>query len=377
MNKPLNIGLNLLYMNRKLSGGSITYGINLVNELVQIDQKNNYTIYVNKDCTDLPIVLGPNFTVVIVPFHNKYVYVRYLWEQLIFPFYLIGKRLDVVHSLGYVGPIFCWPKHLVSILDLNYKRHAESMSKSKKILLGAMVKVMSRVAKRIITISNFSKREISSGLNVNENLIDVTLLSGSNDKTNKEISDFNPKQQYRIVGDYIIAFGSPSSHKNIMGLLAAFAEVVKSFENTTLVLVGHQHNNQELSEEIERLDLKGSVLFTGFVPDEHIYPLLKAAKLFIFPSFYEGFGIPLLDAQAVGVPVVSSNAASLPEVGGESAVYFDPYQIQEMSQAIISVLDNEDLAKELILKGTINRQKFSWKNTAVNTLKIYEKYAVS
>jgi hypothetical protein len=155
------IGINLLYMNRKFTGGSITYGVNLVNELVKLDSFNSYVIYVNKDCKDLPLFLGSNFKFRVIPFYNKIVYVRYFWEQVIFPFIVLFDNLDVLHSLGYVGPLFCPSSHIVSILDLNYKRHVDSMSLSKRILFGFMVRMTSYFSSKIITISNFSKNEIT------------------------------------------------------------------------------------------------------------------------------------------------------------------------------------------------------------------------
>ncbi|WP_198342324.1 glycosyltransferase family 4 protein [Pedobacter psychrophilus] len=373
MKKKLNIGLNLLYMNRKLSGGSITYGINLVNELALLDNYNNYIIYLNKDCENLPIKIGENFKKKILPFHNNYVYVRYFWEQLLFPFYLLNQNLDVLHSLGYVGPVFCPAKHIVSILDLNYKRHTESMSAFKRVLLGTMVKLMSIFSKSIITISNFSKEEIANELHVEKNKIIVTLLSGSSDVSYVDNSlELDLEGIYEIENEYIISFGSPSSHKNILGLISAFSIFNAKYSQYNLILVGHQHNNSELQEKIINLKLEDKVKFTGFVPDEHIFPLLKNAKLFVFPSFYEGFGIPLLDAQSAGVAVVSSNAASLPEVGGDSALYFDPNNVKEMASKFEMVLNDNDLSNRLIEKGFANRAKFSWHNTAKQTLQVYK-----
>ena len=370
MSKSRTIGINLLYMNRRFSGGSITYGINLVNELIKLDTINNYIIYVNKDCKDLPILTSPNFKVKVIPFYNKVVYVRYFWEQILFPFYLLKDNLDVLHSLGYVGPVFCPTKHVVSILDLNYKRHSESMSFSKKILLGSMVKLMSIFSNKIITISEFSKNEIAEGLKVKENKITVTHLSGSNDNHKNE-STLDIKPLYNIQSDYIIAFGSPSSHKNIIGLISAFSNVSKKYNDIILLLVGHQHNNNELQDYIVSLNLKGKVQFTGFVPDEHIFPLISASKLFVFPSFYEGFGIPLLDAQSARTPVACSNAASLPEVGRDGALYFNPYDTVEMESVMMKILQDDLLRENLIKKGSINRSGFSWKITAEKTLECY------
>jgi glycosyltransferase involved in cell wall biosynthesis len=370
MSQSRTIGINLLYMNRRFSGGSITYGINLVNELIKLDTINNYIIYVNKDCKDLPILTSPNFKVKVIPFYNKVVYVRYFWEQILFPFYLLKDNLDVLHSLGYVGPVFCPTKHVVSILDLNYKRHSESMSFSKKILLGSMVKLMSIFSNKIITISEFSKNEIAEGLKVKENKITVTHLSGSNDNHKNE-STLDIKPLYNIQSDYIIAFGSPSSHKNIIGLISAFSNVNKKYNDIILLLVGHQHNNNELQDYIVSLNLKGKVQFTGFVPDEHIFPLISASKLFVFPSFYEGFGIPLLDAQSARTPVACSNAASLPEVGRDGALYFNPYDTVEMESVMMKILQDDLLRENLIKKGSINRSGFSWKITAEKTLECY------
>jgi glycosyltransferase involved in cell wall biosynthesis len=365
------IGINLLYMNRKLSGGSITYGINLVNELSILDNFNNYVIYVNKDCVDLPIVIGKNFIIKVIPFNNNTVYVRYFWEQLLFPFILLFEHLDVLHSLGYVGPLFCPSKHIVSILDLNFKRHANSMSFLKRILLGSMVRLMSYFSTKIITISNFSKNEICSVLNIKPDKIIVTHLSGSNDQYNNSENFIDIKSMYNINTDYIIAFGSTSSHKNIQGLIVAFSKLIITHNNHNLILVGHQHSNEELNKLIFDLNLTDKVFFTGFVPDEHVFPLIKASSLFIFPSFYEGFGIPLLDAQSLGVPVASSEAASLPEVGKEGALYFDPNNITEMMRVMKNILENINTSKELIQKGFINRSNYSWRKTAQLTLDNY------
>ncbi len=358
MKQPRTIGINLLYMNRRLSGGSITYGINLVNELMKLDTVNNYMIYVNKDCIDLPILTRPNFKIKVIPFYNKIVYVRYFWEQFIFPFYLLKDKLNLLHSLGYVGPVLCPTKHIVSILDLNYKRHAESMSFSKKILLGSMVKLMSVFSNKIITISEFSKKEICEALNVKNEKVTVTQLSGSNDKNENEIN-VDVKTTYNIQSEYIIAFGSPSSHKNIMGLVSAFSSLEKKHNDIILILVGHQHNNKELQDYIISVNLKNKVIFTGFVPDEHIFPLINGSKLFVFPSFYEGFGIPLLDAQSAGTPVACSTAASLPEVGGDGSLYFNPYNIAEMESVMSKILQDDILRQNLIKKGLLNRSDYN------------------
>jgi glycosyltransferase involved in cell wall biosynthesis len=137
--------------------------------------------------------------------------------------------------------------------------------------------------------------------------------------------------------------------------------------------VGHQHSNEELNKLIIHLNISDKVFFTGFVPDEHVFPLIKASNLFVFPSYYEGFGIPLLDAQSLCVPVACSNAASLPEVGQDGALYFDPNNIVEMTEIMKSILENSNISKGLIEKGLNNRSNYSWCKTAHITLDSYQK----
>ena len=373
MQASKKIGLNLLYMHQKFTGGSTTYAVNLIKELSKIDSANKYIIYINKDCIKLPFKVGPNFKVRVIPFRNKNVFIRYFWEQAIFPFLLIRDRLNLLHSPGYVGPVFCPVPHIVSILDLNYKRHKESMSLSKRILLGLMVEIMSKLSKHIITISNFSKKEIIKVLNIKEHKITVTLLSGSNDDHSSNES-VNLNQIYKINSKYIIAFGGYSAHKNMPGLIAAFKPIADKVSDLQLVLVGNQHNNSELQEKINNLNLNGRVIFTGFVPDAHVLLLLQKSLLFVFPSFYEGFGIPLLDAQSVKVPIASSNAGSLPEVGGSGALYFDPNNTTQMTDTITNILENPQLSENLIKQGCLNREKFHWAVTAEQTLSCYNTF---
>ena len=367
--KKIKIGLNLLFIRSSTTGGSATYAINLVNALSDIDKENQYIVYLNKNCTELPLFLGQNFIKKIIPFDSTNPIKRLFLEQIIFPFYLFKENLNVLHSLGYHGPILSKAPHIVSILDLNFIRH-KHMSKIHSLFLGIMVKIMTKTAKHIITISEFSKKEIIQNLSVFDKNVTVTLLSGSNDKKNS-ISNIDIKKIYKIKKKYIIAFGSNGSHKNIDQLIYAFNEVRKSNFDYQLVLVGYQHKASLLSKIVDELYLNEKVIFTGFVPFEHVFSLIKKSNLFVFPSFYEGFGIPLLDAQACGIPIASSNAGSLPEVGNNGCIYFDPADTQEMISVIKKIIDNPKVACQLVSEGSKNRSNFSWHNTAAETLKCY------
>jgi glycosyltransferase involved in cell wall biosynthesis len=366
------IGLNLLFLNPKLVGGSTKYGINLLRELSLIDKRNTYYVYINKGSIDLMPELGSNFVLRVLNFEYSSVFLRYFWEQIILPFYVFKDKIDLLHSLGYVIPLMTTTKSLVSILDINYRGHSNNMSLVKRLMLGLMVNLSALFAKKIITISEFSKSQIIKYVKVNPNKVIVTLLSGSNDfQLGAKVNTKLIFEKYEIDTDYIIAFSSPSLHKNIERLIEAVSSILNNDLNLKLLLVGHQDKSGNIKNIIVNQHLSDKVVFTGFVPDDYINPLLTHARVFVFPSLYEGFGIPLLDAQACGVPVVSSNAGSLPEVGGSDVMYFDPYDINEMKQSIFNVLYDNFLAEFIVKKGLENRSQFNWKKTAQNTLKIY------
>lgn len=364
------IGINLLYINPKLAGGSVTYALKFLEELSKIDSETEYIVYINKDCEKINFVSGSNFRLKILNFRYTSVYKRYIWEQFILPFYIFRDKISLIHSLGYVTPLLTFKPKIVSILDINYRGHSGNMSFHKRILLGTMVNLSATFSKRIITISEFSKQQITKFTGTSGNKILVTLLSGSNDDELGELHEI--KTKYNIDSEYLVAFSSPSPHKNIRRLIQAFKIISFKRPDLKLVLIGHQNKNEALLEVIQQNNLLEKIIFTGFVPDEDIFSLINSAKIFVFPSLYEGFGIPLLDAQKCRVPVVSSNAGSLPEVGGDSVLYFNPTDILDISDKIATVLDNNKMAEILIADGIVNRKKFSWAKTASETFVLYK-----
>jgi len=367
------IGINLLFINPKLAGGSVTYAKKMVASISLLDTKTEYYIYIHQDFNLNDLSLGKNFIVRLLPFTYSSVYWRYLWEQLVLPFYLEKDKVDLLHSLGYVTPILTRKTKVVSILDINYQGHGGKMKFFKRILLGLMVNLSARFSKKIITISHFSKNQIVKYTKTDPNKIIVTYLSGSNDMPfrGKNISEKILKK-YNLVDPYLIAFSSPSPHKNIENLLFAFKILITEYSNIKLLLVGHKDKSESIKKVIYNEGLVNNVIFTGYVPDEEVIPLITGAKVFVFPSRYEGFGIPILDAQMCQIPIASSNAGSLPEVGGKSVSYFDPESPKEMAAAIMIFFENEEYTEQSILSSIVNRNLFSWDKTAQETIQVYQ-----
>lgn len=366
----MNIGLNLLYIIPGQNGGTQTYAESLIKAFAALDTKDEFTIFVSEEGAALTLPKQANFRKVVCPVRAMRREARYVYEQLVFPRFLSGFKLDVLHSLGYVCPLYPPCRSVVTIHDLNYLMPWHGMSRSKRLFLGWFVRQSARRADAVLTVSQFSKSEIRHFLQVPEAKITVT-AEGAREQTFLPPAAWEGlSAQYGIVGPYLMAFGSLTENKNILALIRAFAGI-QSQVPQTLLLAGHMAPGPELQAEIKALGIAGRIKITGYVPDDHVMPLLEHADLFVFPSLYEGFGLPALDAQTAGVAVACSTAASLPEVAGKGAVFFDPSSPEDMSRVLRECLTDRVQRAALVEQGTANVARFSWEKTARRTLEVY------
>ena len=370
----MRIGLNLLYIIPGHNGGTQTYAESLITALAALDTEDEFTVFVSEEGRSLELPQQPNFSQVVCPIRAARREARYAYEQLVFPRLLRSYGLDLLHSLGYVCPLHPPCRSLVTIYDLNYLTPWHGMSRSKQLFLGWFVRQSARHANGIVTASWFSKGEIQRHLHVPESRITVIpggprqqapLMPGGRD----EIA-----ARYGVTGPYLLAFGSLSGNKNIPSLIRAFAGIKEQVPHT-LLLVGHMTPGPDLQAEIAALGVGDRIKITGYVPDAHVMPLLEGADLFVFPSLYEGFGLPILEAQMAGVAVASSTAASLPEVAGDGAALFDPLSVDDMSRVLQDCLLDPRRRAALIEKGRANVARFSWERTAAETLDCYHRSA--
>lgn len=366
----MRIGVNLLYLLPGVVGGTETYARSLLRELVGLDPANEFVLFVNRESRDVDIVSGPNVTVVHCPVSARRRGVRYAYEQAVLPVQVARAHLDVLHSPGYVGPVLHGCPHVVTVHDLIYVGFKEYMGTKRRVALRVFVRASARRAQRVITVSNNSRAQILDDMGLSPEKV-VTIPLASRDVDRDASNDAAVLERYRIERPYAIAFGSLSPSKNIDRLVEAAAEAM-SATDWRLVVVGHVAGNGAVASTIARLGIAGKVILTGYVPDEHVLPLMANAGLFVFPSLYEGFGLPVLDAQAMGVPVASSHAASLPEVAGAGAVFFDPRSVDEMARALRRCILDEPTRERLITAGRANAAKYSWENVARQTLRVYE-----
>jgi len=219
---------------------------------------------------------------------------------------------------------------------------------------------------RIIAISDQTKKDLITIYNVPDEKIDVIYHGPSFSREN--VLQNNYPNEY---GDYILYVGYRSGYKNFENFCKALPKVLKSFPNLTIVIVGGREFTSNEKSMIKKEHLVRNMIHLENVSENKLISLFKHANAFVFPSKYEGFGLPLLEAFICGTPVVCSNRSSLPEVGGDAPIYFDPEDISDISKAILLVLNSSEVQSEMVRKGFLQLNKFSWEKTINSTLECY------
>jgi glycosyltransferase involved in cell wall biosynthesis len=374
--RPLRIGLNLLYLVPGVVGGTETYARSLVGALAGLDGEEDYRLYVNEETADAGLFDGLDVEVVPCAVRAASRPARYAYEQLRLPRRLRRDDIDLLHSLGYVGPLVLPCPHVVTIHDLIYVGFRDHMSARRRHALRLFVRATARRAARVITVSESSRRELMDDIGLDRARVTV-IHEASRDVDPASLpADPTVVERYGLADRYIVAFSSLSPSKNIASLVDAYAEIASEVVES-LVLIGHLPPDSGVRAQIDALGLGNRVTVTGWVPDDDVLPLIGRAALFAFPSLYEGFGLPVLDAQAMGVPVVCSSAASLPEVAGSGALFVDPRSVSDMADGLRRVLADDELRSELVIKGRANVDRFSWHQAAVETQAVYREVATS
>lgn len=344
--------------------GSNQYAYELIKAIYQLDHKNEYTLYLSTPpLPDLPPERKN--------WHYQTMGPRKLWNIFGLPRALFKEKPDLVFNPGHYSPIFSPAPLVVSIMDLGHLRFPEQFTKPIYGKLKFWTRFSLNRAKHIFAISQSTKNDIIKYYQTEASKITVTYLGYDKKRFNPEIREEKTKKvkkKYKIKGDYLLFLSTLKPNKNIEGLLEAF-RLLKNQE-LSLVIAGRKGwLFTTIFVKVNELNLGKRVIFTDFVPEEDVPALMKGAKVFILPSFWEGFGIPLIEAMAVGTPVVTSQAGSLPEVVGEAGVVVDPHDFKAIAKGIEKAIERKD---ELMKKGFKQIEKFSWEKCAQKTIEVLE-----
>lgn len=365
----MKIGLNAVCLDEKNSGLTEHF-LNLVENILKLDSVNEYTIYFSKDYNFLKYEFFQKAKCVRTPLpaYNtlmRSVVGRFYWRKR-----TREDNIDIFHTSYFPVPGGLESKLVVTIHDLRHMKCATTSKLryyySRCILPGMMEKV-----RKVITVSDFIKDEIVDLLGVSEEKVRV-IHNSYNSKFRKiegrEELDVKRRELF-LPAHYILTVSRMEPRKNLEGLIRAFMSLKRGKDiEHKLVIVGVNEGDVAQSVKFDG----DEVMFTGYVSPDDLPLIYNLADLFVFPSYYEGFGIPVLEAMACGTPVISSNTSAMPEVVGDAGVLFDPHRKEEIAETIFRVLSDESLRQQMILKGLERVKDFSWERAARETIRVYE-----
>ena len=354
------------------------YASQLIRHLFEIDKKNQYVLFFDRRVNDRDISQYKKAKVEIkyFPFHQYKKFLPGIYSEMLITASLKKEKLDVFHSPKHSIPSTYRNKNLITVHDLATFKHPKLFSRKR---ISQSKKALSATLKRcqkIIAVSESTKNDLNEIFKIPKRKIEVVyngldriFFSPPREEEMRKVLN-----KYKVKGKYILFLGTLEPRRNIPRLLEAYASLKrKESLDYQLVLAGKEGwLASEFKQMVSDFDLRKEVIFTGYVPPKELNSLIRKAEIFVSPSIYEGFGMPVIEAMACGVPVITSNVSSLPEIAGEAALFVSPYDIGGLAGTIRRLLRDKKLQVELKEKGQKQARQFSWPKCAQETLKVYE-----
>ena len=348
---------------------------------------NNFLKSCTKDKQDWEFILfGNQYTEICHDATNiKKIFIpeflTFWWDQVQLPYNLKKEKIDVFLTPYFKAPLFCSCKLVLIINDLiplfsqKYKSLRNFIN---RVYFEGLMKAATLKADKIIAISNYTKKDILQKFRLPEWKIEVVYLNVDENYRPSKSNYDQLKYKYGISKQFILYFGNFNPHKNVSFLLKAYSGLPRKIKNKFELVLGGKKDSHciALEKRARQLEIENNVIFTGFIPEEDLPTIYSAASLFVFPSLYEGFGLPPLEAMACGTPVIVSNTTSLPEVVGDAGILVESNDTDKLSQAILSILFNTKLQVELRKKGLSRAKKFTLYRTSNDIFNLLEKVLV-
>ncbi|MGQ9683652.1 MAG: glycosyltransferase family 4 protein [Anaerolineae bacterium] len=367
----VGIDARLVYYHQ---AGISRYCLQLMRALADINTEDQFIIFQSRR-DSRQLVSQSNFRIrrLWTPSHHPL-------EQALLSLELRLTPMQVLHSPDFIPPFRRTCRSIITIHDLGFLLYPQSLTKSSARYYGQIDQAVRRTD-HIIAVSESTRRDIVRMLGVPEHMI--TVIYEAPRRFFHPLPDVDLRQRlrqrFKLERDYVLFVGTIEPRKNIPGLLNAFQQLLDHYHpDVDLVLAGAPGwLTDEVYALVGRLGLSGRVRFLGRVSDEELVWLYNAARMLVLPSFYEGFGLPPLEAMACGTPVIVANVSSLPEVVGDAGLLVEPTDTDELTVAMWRLLSDELLRKELIAKGARRAASFSWERAARETLELYRRVAGS
>ncbi|MFA6160109.1 MAG: glycosyltransferase family 1 protein [Parcubacteria group bacterium] len=381
----MKIGIDIRLIGKKQTGSEAVF-FNLSKNLAKIDSENEYKLFTDitdknileKIKKDLEITSKNNFEIISLPTRNKF-----SWNFWTLPRYLRKKPVDV-YLTQYITPWFVPKKvKIITIIhDISFEFFPQFIKFWDLLFLKSLIPKSLKRADEIIAVSKFTQDEIIKYYKIDPKKVDWFHNAVSEDFLVQDISEEKIKaikKKYNLPDRYILYIGTLQPRKNIPALIEAFillkVELNLKLKLNSLKLViagGKGHNYDKLIDEVvRRNNLAEDVFFPGYIDEEDKAGILKGADVFVFPSFYEGFGLPILEAMSLGVPTIVSDIPPHREIVGSTALFFKPEIPGELTQKIKEIVSNDLTRDSLSKNGKLQAEKFSWQKTAQKLLDIF------
>lgn len=377
----MHVGLNahLLSFAATYRGAGISrYIRNLISHLLLASDGERFTVFLGDDNLPPDWLRADSLTPVVSRLPTVRPPVRVAWEQLIQPLEVRRRGIGVLHSMGYVKPLVCRCPSVVTVYDLSFLICPEAFNRSNQLYLSLLTRHSARTANRVIAISMNTKADLVRLLGVPPERISVVYPGV--EECFRPIEEGPLLEQFRrrrqLPERFILFFGTLEPRKGADKLLEAYAKLRKETDLPHSLILGGAKGwlYDRIFARVRELGLEESVLFAGYVRQEEQPLWYNCADLFVYPSIYEGFGFPPLEAMACGTPVITSNASSLPEVVGDAAQLVEPGDATSLYEAMASVLTDKSRRRQMRERGLARAGTFSWSEAARMTLDVY--YAV-
>jgi len=353
--------------------GTESYSLHIIRELLSLPTDHRFRLYFRDDP---PAGLFPESA------HVETVVIRQarLWTHLGLGRVVRADPPDVLFVPAHVIP---WPHvgsvpAVVTVHDVGYRHYPQAHPLAQRLYLDWSTAHSVRTASAVIAVSQVTANDVSAAYHIP--MSNIHIVHSGVDESFSPVTDLHHivrvRDRYSIPGPYILHVGSIHPRKNALRLVKAFTRVARVVPDLQLVFAGRPGwGFDRLKQVVREANIQDRVIFCDYVPDHDMPALYSAARVCAFPSLYEGFGFPALEAMACGVPMVCSNSSSLPEIAGEAALTFNPLNVAEISEALIRVLTDEELHALMARRGLDRARQFSWKSAARDTLQLLEETA--
>jgi len=374
--QPIHVGLNahLLSLEESYRGAGINWYIyNLLCHLPAADPELRYTAYL----TEARFPSRQGLRVRRPRWSTRVPAGRIAWEQLVAPFALRQDRIDLLHAMAFVAPLLSPCPTVITVLDLSFLLYPAAFRRFRRSYLWLMVGLSARRARQVIAISESTRRDVIARLGVPPERV-RTVYCGVDPRFQPlpadEVEAF--RRQKGLPERFVLFLGTIEPRKNVVRLVEAFGTLLSAHPGALadlhlVVAGGRGWLSEPVFARVEELGLQDRVHFSGYVPEEEKGLWYNAATCFCYPSLYEGFGLPPLEAMACGTPVITSNASSLPEVVGDAGRTVDPEDSDALCASLGEVLLDPALHADLAHRGQARARRFSWDETARQTVNVY------